>query len=183
LLFRYYIRSQEHEVSLPHFIEPSARSNRTVLGIMAVGLLMLVGLWAMVVVTTHSSRETALPLVSVASVMTLLVVGGAGHLIREIRQWAAHAVELQDAVDSISEAFVIYDRNDRFVACNEAYRRHIYPDTNEHLNPGTRFEDVVTHGVKRGKYAGAIGREEEWIAERVDAQRWDGRAADRHHRT
>jgi PAS domain S-box-containing protein len=132
---------------------------------------MLVALWAMVVVATHSSRETASMLVGVASVMTLLVVGGAVHLIREIRQWAAHAVELQDAVDSISEAFVIFDRDDLFVACNEAYRRHIYPDTNEHLKPGTRFEDVVRHGVNRGKYAGAIGREEEWIAERVAAHR------------
>ena len=33
---------------------------------------------------------------------------------------------LRDAVDSISEGFVIYDRDDCFVMCNEPYRR-LYP--------------------------------------------------------
>jgi signal transduction histidine kinase/DNA-binding response OmpR family regulator/HPt (histidine-containing phosphotransfer) domain-containing protein len=37
--------------------------------------------------------------------------------------------------------------------------------------PGVRFEDLVRAGAQRGDYAGAIGRVEEWVAERVAAHR------------
>jgi signal transduction histidine kinase len=73
---------------------------------------------------------------------------------------------LQDAVDSIADGFVIYDREDRFVMCNDAYRRSHHRGT-ELLVPGTRFEDVLRANVARGRYPDAKGREEEWIALRL----------------
>ena len=73
---------------------------------------------------------------------------------------------LQDAVDSISDGFVIYDREDHFVMCNDAYRRSHHRGT-ELLVPGTRFEDVLRANVARGRYPDAAGREEEWIALRL----------------
>jgi PAS domain S-box-containing protein len=70
---------------------------------------------------------------------------------------------LRDAVDSISEGFVIYDREDRLVMCNARYRQ-AYPEGAQLLVPGARFEDIVRHILAARGYPDARGREEEWIA-------------------
>lgn len=82
----------------------------------------------------------------------------------------AAEILLNDAVASISEGFVIYDREDRFVLCNERYRQ-LYPLSNKFMISGTTFENILRGGLKEGQYADAIGREEAWLAERL-----------RHHR-
>ena len=76
---------------------------------------------------------------------------------------------LRDAVDSISEGFVIYDREDRLVMCNEAYRR-LYPRELGRLE-GMRFEDMLRSGLARGHYASARGCEEAWLADRLRLHR------------
>ncbi len=80
----------------------------------------------------------------------------------------AHGAEtlLQDAIDSISEGFVIYDRDDRLVMCNEAYRQ-LYPASAWRMVPGATFSDILRAGLAGGQYADAVGREEEWLAERL----------------
>ena len=35
------------------------------------------------------------------------------------------------------------------------------------MQPGTRFEDILRYGLERHQYAEAIGREEEWLQERL----------------
>jgi PAS domain S-box-containing protein len=77
---------------------------------------------------------------------------------------------LRDAVDSISEGFVIYDDEDRLVMCNEAYRR-LYADNAATMVPGARFEDVLRTGLANGLYADADGRYDEWLAERLRRHR------------
>lgn len=73
---------------------------------------------------------------------------------------------LRDAVDSISEGFVIFDREDRLVMCNDAYRR-IYSRCADAMVPGARFEDIQRAAVVKGEYLDAEGREGEWLAERL----------------
>ena len=77
---------------------------------------------------------------------------------------------LRDAVDSISEGFVIFDAEDRLVMSNEAYRR-MYPEIADLMVPGTTFEDIIRAGVARGQFADTENREEEWIAERIGQHR------------
>jgi PAS domain S-box-containing protein len=77
---------------------------------------------------------------------------------------------LGDAVDSISEAFVIWDCDDRLVMCNEPYRQ-LYAGQTETLRPGQRFEDKLRTGAYSGIYPDAVGREEEWVAERLATHR------------
>jgi len=74
---------------------------------------------------------------------------------------------LRDAVDSLSEGFVIFDREDRFVMCNEVYRQ-IYAEGAEYLVPGVSFEEFVcaVH-ANGGGNADWRGREAEWVAERL----------------
>ena len=91
-------------------------------------------------------------------------------LRREAEQRLRTAQEtLRDAVESISEAFVIYDANDRLVMCNEAFL-NLYRDSLP-LVEGTRFEDLLRRGLELGRYPEAAGREDEWFAERVAAHR------------
>src|SRR5207253_3436544 len=73
---------------------------------------------------------------------------------------------LRDAVDSISEGFVIYDRDDRFVMCNEPYRR-LYPKAARLMVPGTPFEEIVWANLDAGWVADAVGGEPEWLANRI----------------
>lgn len=73
---------------------------------------------------------------------------------------------LRDAVDSISEGFVIYDHNDRFVMCNETYRR-MYPEVANLLVPGTRYEAIVRQWVVRSGYADVLGGVERVLAKRL----------------
>jgi PAS domain S-box-containing protein len=78
---------------------------------------------------------------------------------------------LRDAVDSISEGFVIYDREERFVMCNETYRQ-IYPEGAELMVPGAHFEDIVRHvRSKGGGNADWRGHEAEGLAMRLRHRR------------
>ena len=73
---------------------------------------------------------------------------------------------LNDAMESIPDGFALFDADDRLVLANRHYKE-VYPKHADALVPGARFEDMLREGVKRGEFADAIGREEEWIAERL----------------
>ncbi len=86
---------------------------------------------------------------------------------------------LRSAVDTIGEGFVIYDRDDRLAYCNEQYREY-YRTSAGLLEPGRSFEDIIRSGVGRGQYPDAVGREEDWIAERLTAHRRGNRELIQH---
>jgi hypothetical protein len=79
-----------------------------------------------------------------------------------------------DAMETISEAITIYDSDDRLVVANSK-AREFYGTVAKEIVAGARFEDVLRTSVARGQFPEAIGREEEWIAERLDAHRNPGR--------
>lgn len=83
--------------------------------------------------------------------------------------WRAEEAEalLRDAVESISEGFVIYDAEDRIVTVNEAYRK-MFPEVADLLVPETRFESLLRAAVERDVYPEAVGREKDWLAEALD---------------
>ena len=138
------------------------------------------------------SRANALMIAAIAGLATILLAG----LIRQISRRAAQEIALaeersrlqadialrqqvegqlraaqqtlRDAVDSISEGFVIYDRDDCFVMCNDPHRR-LYPDGARLMMPGTRFEEIVWANLDAGWYADAVGSEPEWLADRMRA--------------
>ena len=49
---------------------------------------------------------------------------------------------LRSSIDSINEAFVIYDKNDRLAYCNQKYIDY-HPEARAVLVPGTPYEDIL----------------------------------------
>ncbi|MFY8043406.1 MAG: PAS domain S-box protein, partial [Rhodoferax sp.] len=79
-----------------------------------------------------------------------------------------NSVLLRGSIEAIDEAFVLFDPQDRLVFCNEKYRQ-TYHEVAHLMVPGVRFEDMIRAGAEMGQYEAAIGRVEEWVAERVAA--------------
>ena len=77
---------------------------------------------------------------------------------------------LRDAINSISEGFVIFDRDDRFVICNEAYRQ-FYRASADLLVPGTRFEEILRSNFARGAFADTPMLEKNWLDEQLRSHR------------
>lgn len=79
-----------------------------------------------------------------------------------LRRWR----QLRDAVESISDGFALYDADDRLVFCNQRYKE-IYAESADLMVPGRSFEEILTIGAQRGQYPAAVGREEEWVRDRL----------------
>ena len=77
---------------------------------------------------------------------------------------------LRDAIDLASEGFVLFDAEDRLVLCNMKYRE-IYGGIADALVPGRHFEEILKIGLERGQFADAVGREQEWLTERLHDHR------------
>ena len=79
-------------------------------------------------------------------------------ITEQMRIWAA--------IDVLPDAFVLFDREERLLACNRRYRE-MFPDSASLMQPGVTFEDLLRHGLKNGHVPEAVGREEDWLADRL----------------
>jgi PAS domain S-box-containing protein len=73
---------------------------------------------------------------------------------------------LREAIDILPQGVVFLDADGRYVLWNKKYSE-IYSRSSDLFQPGARLQDTIRVGVERGDYPEAIGREEEWIAERI----------------
>ena len=117
-------------------------------------------------------RQTVVAGAIVASVVLALLLGLLSRsLTAQATAEAASArsqAMLRSAVDTIGEAFVIYDENDRLAYFNEEYLNY-YRTSTDLLVPGRSFEEIIRAGAERGQYKEAIGRIDQWVANRLAA--------------
>jgi diguanylate cyclase (GGDEF)-like protein/PAS domain S-box-containing protein len=73
---------------------------------------------------------------------------------------------LREAIDILPQGIVFLDAEGRYILWNKKYAE-IYSRSSDLFKPGARLEDTIRIGVARGDYPEAIGREDEWIAERL----------------
>ena len=73
---------------------------------------------------------------------------------------------LREAIDILPQGIVFLDADGRYILWNKKYAE-IYSRSSDLFKPGARLQDTIRIGVERGDYPDAIGREEEWIAERI----------------
>ena len=76
--------------------------------------------------------------------------------------------QLLAAVETLPDGFVLYDRSDRLVVCNQKYRE-FYALSASAMVPGASFEEILRYGLRAGQYSAAVGREDEWLNERLRA--------------
>ena len=70
------------------------------------------------------------------------------------------------AIEGLSENFALYGPDEKMVICNRNYRRlnEAIPETTK---PGILFEDHVRAVVEKGLAPQSLGREEEWVQQRL----------------
>ena len=73
---------------------------------------------------------------------------------------------LREAIDILPQGIVFLDTDGRYILWNKKYSE-IYSRSADLFQPGARLQDTIRIGVERGDYPEAIGREEEWIADRL----------------
>ena len=73
---------------------------------------------------------------------------------------------LREAIDILPQGIVFLDAEGRYILWNKKYAE-IYNGTADLFAKGVRLEDTIRIGVDRGEYPEAVGREDEWLAERL----------------
>ena len=59
--------------------------------------------------------------------------------------------QLENALNSMADGFVMFDAEDRLVVSNQTYR-DMYSISAPFIQPGARFDDIVREGARRGQY-------------------------------
>ena len=108
------------------------------------------------------------------------ISGWIGRLLRGLsRRLGDHAVaaaeadaatardRLREAIDLLPEGVVFLDAEGRYILWNKRYAE-MYHRSADLFRPGAKLSDTLMTGVARGDYPDAIGREEEWLATRLD---------------
>ncbi|HLZ67799.1 MAG TPA: PAS-domain containing protein [Aliidongia sp.] len=86
------------------------------------------------------------------------------------RQRRAQAL-LQDALEHLSEGFVLFDRDERLVMCNSRFRE-IYARSADAMVPGASLEHIIRTGAERGEYIGVPTDDVEgWLVRRLAEHR------------
>src|SRR4051812_14180508 len=73
---------------------------------------------------------------------------------------------LRMALDTLPEGIVFLDEEGRYILWNQTYA-DIYSGSADLFKVGRKLEETLRIGVARGNYPEAIGREEEWLADRL----------------
>ncbi|MDP6351812.1 MAG: response regulator [Alphaproteobacteria bacterium] len=93
------------------------------------------------------------------------------HALRDSERRAERAqARLVDAIESLPASFTLYDQTDRLVLSNSLTKDH-FPALADMAAPGTAFVDILRRLAESGQMTDAVGREGEWIAERLAAHR------------
>jgi PAS domain S-box-containing protein len=154
---------------------PLARlAGAAVMGL-AIVLMHYTGMLATYIYPEPSAHELGTmfdpPIMASAIAVTTLLIAGLALVAAVFDRRAQRAEKLLlEAVNSISEGFIIYDSDDRIVLINDAYRR-LFPSGAARFVRGLRFADFLRQGVKAGEYPDTAGREDEWLAERMRQHR------------
>lgn len=77
---------------------------------------------------------------------------------------------LVDAIESLEDGFLLWDQNGRLVLSNQAAMR-MGETSGVQLKPGDRFADLISRQARSGRIPEAVGREDHYIAERLEQHR------------
>ena len=126
-----------------------------------------------------ASFAVSLGLIGVASETTdllfpiggVLVVVAVSAFLAGVAWWSrTNALgQLREAIDVMPDGLGIYDADDRLVIWNARYAE-MNPDIALSLSVGLTFQQILAVGLEKNLYSDAVGREKEWVAERLAAR-------------
>lgn len=103
----------------------------------------------------RQDRARALWVSSLLGVMIFLVAATLAAVLHQKEQVEAERVKskrlLDNAIESMSDGFVMFDHNDRLIACNSIYRS-FYKESQDFIKVGALFDDILREGAKIGQY-------------------------------
>ncbi len=86
---------------------------------------------------------------------------------RNISQKLADSEQLlADAIESVSEGFVLFDADEKLVFCNTTYRE-MYWSVKDLLVPGASLDEILTAAAKLRSDAGLIDAGDDWLTNRL----------------
>ena len=92
--------------------------------------------------------------------------------------------QLSEAIDTISEGFVLLDADDRLVLCNETYRRYyadaVGEDSAKLLVPGTSYEEILRSLFEQGMHPDAALDLDGYLKQRREPQAYPAAAIELH---
>ncbi|NQV79832.1 MAG: PAS-domain containing protein, partial [Alphaproteobacteria bacterium] len=89
--------------------------------------------------------------------------------VEEAKRLRLRQRQLSEAIDQVLVGVALYDENDRLISRNNLERD--FGSLSHIVQPGARFEDLVRGSVAAGLFPDAVGREEEFIRDRMDRHR------------
>jgi PAS domain S-box-containing protein len=110
----------------------------------------------------------------------IIVVVAVGRILRrrdiELRELsdtkehtARDRVRLEEAIETVSDAFALYDADDRLVLCNSRYVQ-TFPTVAHLIRPGIRYEEMLRALVSAGELV-IDGDDDAWVMEQIEARR------------
>ena len=141
---------------------------------MTVLVLHFLGMAAMTVVpdptVLHDDGLSPAAMRVLVGVVLLLVCGVGGALAAMIyTRRSSDLRRIREAVDAMPDGLGFYDSKDRLVLWNARYAE-LNPELQPHLVVGLAFRDALRIGIDQGRYDEALGREDEWLTERIQAR-------------
>ncbi len=98
---------------------------------------------------------------------TIIAIGGVVMDMTSRKKAEEYAQRLIAAVDASDQYVLISDADDNIVFCNNRYRE-ANSIAEKALDPGTPFEKHLKILVENGRIPEAIGREDEWLRQRME---------------
>lgn len=141
----------------------------TVLTLHFLGMAAIIVVPDPTVVVNQGLSEDGLRLL----LITVLMAMGIGGATLGAMTYLARATALgrvREAVDAMPDGLGFYDAKDRLVLWNARYAE-VNPEIQPHLAVGLHFEEALRIGLEQGFYDDAVGREDAWLAERLEARR------------
>lgn len=116
----------------------------------------------------YADRSRAFLVSGALGLMILLVAGalmvGLRQRERVEDERATARRTLENALESMSDGFVMFDPDDRLIACNSRYK-DFYKISAPFIIPGALFDDIMREGALRGQYPQAQGDIETFVSE------------------
>ena len=73
---------------------------------------------------------------------------------------------LEEALHALDDGFILFDADDRIVLHNSKHLS-MFPSVAEHLTVGVSYRELLTAQAASGQIDAAVGREEDWVVERI----------------